>query len=247
MYIDTADLPLFIGSFPAFGLLLLPLHHRPTNFSSLNNETYTGDFFGSSGQSTGPRITPSSPDMAAELQVSSRPLAALRPTSHTLSTMPRLNLASTGVTSKLLPWHPRIIRPGQQFLRSESGSYLSLRQMLINSDAPSSRRVNKADLYDLSYSSLQSANLIPKSNPAGRPIFRAKLARPRTRLARHHHRPTQNTALLKRWVAAAGFQRAWATPQISPWQSLTRFPLRLNFSPRLYRPHCRMQPGLQLL
>ncbi len=108
--------------------------------------------------------------------------------------------------------------------------------MLINSDALSSRRVNKADLYDLSYSSLQSANLIPKSNPAGRPIFRAKLARPRTHLARHHHRPTQNTALLKGWVAAAGFQRAWAMPQISPWQSLTRFPLRLNFSPRLYRP-----------
>ncbi len=151
MYIYTADLPLFLDSFPAFGLLLLPLYHRPTNFSSLNNETYTGDF--------------------SELQVLSRLLAALCPTSHTISTMPRLNLASTGATSKRLPRHPRIIRPGQQFLRLESGSYLSLRQTLINSDAPSSWRVNKANLYDLSYSSLQSANLIPKSNPAGRPIF----------------------------------------------------------------------------
>ncbi len=117
-YIYTVDLPLFIGSFPAFGLLLLPLHHRPTNFSSLNNETYTGDFFESSRQSTGPRIAPSPPDTAAELQVSLWPLDALCPTSHTLSTMPRLNLASTGITSKLLPQHPRIIRPGQQFLRS---------------------------------------------------------------------------------------------------------------------------------
>ncbi len=161
--------------------------------------------------------------------------------------MPRLNLASTGVSSRLLSRHPRIIPPYQQFLRSESGSYLNLRQTLINSDAPSSRRVNKADLYDLSYSSLQSANHTPKSNPAGWPIFRAKLARPRTRLAWHHHCPAQNPALLKHWVAAAGFQRACAMPQILPWQSLTRFTLLLNFSPRLYRPQCHMQPGLQLL
>ncbi len=35
-------------------------------------------------------------------------------------------------------------------------------------------------------------------------------------------------------VAAAGLQRAWATPQISPQQSLTRFPLRLlSLHPRL--------------
>ncbi len=105
---------------------------------SKQRDLYWG-FFGSSGQYAGPRIAPSLPNMAAELQASSQPLLSARPataatlclTNHTVSTMQRLNLASTGVTSKLLTRHPHIIRPRQQFLRSESGSYLSLRKMLI--------------------------------------------------------------------------------------------------------------------
>ncbi len=52
---------------------------------------------------------------------------------------------------------------------------------------------------------------------------------------------------LLRWpeVATAGLQRAWATPQVSPQQSFTRFPLRL-LSLHRGSPSCSasMQPGL---
>ena len=47
--------------------------------------------------------------------------------------------------------------------------------------------------------------------------------------------PLKDPALLERWIAAAaGIQRAWAAPQISLQQSLTRFLPRLSLSPRLF-------------
>ncbi len=142
---------------PAFGLHLLPLYHR-LNFSRPNDETYFGDFFfrilrpicWPQDRSFSTRHRRRAPGFIAATSLCS--------TSHTLSTTPRLSLASIGVTSKLLPRHPLIIRLRQQFLWSQSGSYLSLRQTLISSDAPSSRRINKADLL---FISLQSANLTP--------------------------------------------------------------------------------------
>ncbi len=123
---------------PGIDLHLLPLYHR-LNLSRLNNETYTGDFSDPLANLPAHGLLLLLPNMAAELQASSQPLLSARPataatlclTNHTVSTMQRLNLASTGVTSKLLTRHPHIIRPRQQFLRSESGSYLSLRKMLI--------------------------------------------------------------------------------------------------------------------
>ncbi len=144
-------------------------------------------------------------------------------------------------------FHPLIMRMHgfhlcQQFLWSESGSYLSLRQTLINSDAPSSRRVNKTDLHDLS-SPLKQANLAPKSIPVAN-----RSRKVRTLLARHNHCTTivpHNTRECQ--VAAAGLQRAWAASLVHTAAKPHSLPASAHPSPQSPRPQRRMQPGLYLL
>ncbi len=74
-----------------------------------------------------------------------------------------------------------------QFLRSESGSYLSMRQTLINSEAPISRMINKQICTIFRHLANQSTSLL---NPFQRPIDREKpeLASPNTIIDPQHPR-----------------------------------------------------------
>ncbi|KAL1256496.1 hypothetical protein QQF64_012041 [Cirrhinus molitorella] len=92
----------------------------------------------------------------------------------------------------------------------------------------------KVDLYGLFITPYKSANLTPKSTPAVKAVNRS--SKPRTLLARHCHLPAQDLALCERRVAAAGLQRVQAASQFSLQQSLTRYPLQLSPSLRLFRP-----------
>ncbi|RXN27888.1 hypothetical protein ROHU_005401 [Labeo rohita] len=123
-------------------------------------------------QSACRRITPFPTVTAGEPPAPSRP--PLYSTCHTISpdaeAQPRFHCRNVQ-----LPRHPRIIRPRQQFLRSESGQHLSPRQTLINSDASLSRKVNKwiCTIYS---SPSKSANLTPKSTPAAKAANRSSKA-----------------------------------------------------------------------
>ncbi len=219
--INTADIPLFIWR------LISTFCHYRLSFSHPNNETYAVDLFGSSVQSAGPRIGLSLPDTAAELQASPLPLLSAQPAT---CFSPPASLPTS--------YHSDA-HPCQQFLRSESGSYLSLRQTLINSDAP---RVNKMDLHDLS-SPLKQANLAPKSIPVAN-----RSRKVRTLLARHNHCTTivpHNTRECQ--VAAAGLQRAWAASLVLTAAKPHSLPASAHPSSRSPRRQRRMQPGLYLL
>ncbi|XP_058629510.1 uncharacterized protein LOC131539171 [Onychostoma macrolepis] len=87
------------------------------NFPHPNNVTYTRDFRILCSKSSGPRMPPPPPVIAAEPQAPSRP--PLCSTSHKISPTPRLNLASTAETFNF----PSILISfgcANKFLRSES-------------------------------------------------------------------------------------------------------------------------------
>ncbi len=130
-----------------------------------NNGTYTRDSRILRSKLTGPRISPSPPANAPEPQAPSRP--PLRSTSHKISPTSGLNQGFHRRNFQL-PRHPYIIRPRKQFLRLESGPYLSQRQTLINYDALAEDK--QTDLY-YSSTSMGRAPVLTAASLTRFPLF----------------------------------------------------------------------------
>ncbi|XP_056104363.1 uncharacterized protein LOC130083381 [Rhinichthys klamathensis goyatoka] len=118
--------------------------------------------------SAGPRTT-SPPDTASEPHVSSRGRRSAQATPRTprrrgLPSPPPARTPASSPASSYRSAVPTIPPIGKW-------TVLSLRQALINSDIQPSRRMTKAQLYNL-YVTLQSSNLSPKSTPGSKAASR---------------------------------------------------------------------------
>ncbi len=173
-------------------------------------------------QPAGPSITTPPPNEAAEPEASSRGrrsarLATRSPRRQGQSSPPPARPPNASPASSYCS-------AGSSIPPIEKWTVLSLRQALINSELQFSRRMNKAELYNL-YVTLRSANLTPKSTAASKGANKASKARkipdsPRSTppLSRSRSGPSRAPARSGRPSASLGRapEHTTARPRSSP-------------------------------